>query len=172
MIRNCSLLVLLLLVLMPVILSCKKENSRQQGYRFTTAYKNTLPVAVEIQFGFVNKTEEGVGSPVFSSPGIVIRAGKTYEVFEFICTENCPPVMYANMIMVPNTFVKMSMDGKEKKDTNCAYYFAREQAGRASCEKDQANFFDNNQWIITKNKDNNITRREYVIDQEDLAEAK
>ena len=161
----------LLLFLVPVLFfaACKKDSKEQEGYNFTTAYKNTLNVQVEIQFGRQYQIN-GKDTTAFSTPGIIVKAGEAYESTYFVCQKNCPMV-YVDP-MVPLDFVKMIIGTKEKIDTNCAYYFRQNETARQACDVDAANFFNNNQWKDTKDKAGNIIRHEYVIDAVDLSEAK
>ena len=159
-----------LLILSAVLLiqACKKDNGGEEGYDFTTVYKNTLNVQVEILNGGQYKTQAGKDTTVFSEHGIIVKAGETYESSYFVCT-NCSTVYNTSVAELP-LFTKMIIGDKVKIDTNCIY--AERFTPMYVCGNDPVNFFVDSQWIITKNNDGNIIRREYVIDEADLAEAK
>lgn len=165
-------------ILLPIVClllltqACKKDRGGQEGYETTTAYKNTLNVQVSIYYGGQYKTKEGKDTTVFSETGIVIKAGETYESSYFVCTKNCPEVYYTSVVTPPD-FTKMIIGDKVKIDTNCTYYFAKYSlTNSTTCGTTNPNIFEKSQWNITKDKDGNIIREEYVIDAADLAEAK
>jgi hypothetical protein len=158
------------------ISSCKKESSGEQGYYVTTAYKNTLAVPVTIQYGLRLKRqpvkEDTTG---FIGQGIVIEPGKAYETSVFICTANCGPLILSESDpRYQKNLVKVTVSGKEKIDTLCSvYYWLFPDAERkTTCEADVANLFKDDQWVKTKDAAGNIIRREYVIDESDMAEMK
>lgn len=153
-----------------LLYSCKKDNGGEQGYNFTTAYKNDLNVRVLIQQGRQYKLPNGKDTTGFYIAD-TIEAGKTKETTYFVCTKNCP-VVYS-LPAEPLDFTKMIIGDKVKIDTNCSYYYAKfKQPISPTCGTNAANFFDQSQWLITKDRNGNIIRKEYVIDQADLAEAK
>lgn len=152
--------------------ACEKDASEpQDGYNFTTAYKNVLNMPVVLAFGYKVTATSGVDVR-FSTPAIEIKAGQTYELHQFISQKNCPsrPVMD---MAIPVNYMRMILGDKVKIDTNCAYdAFNGNNGERARCAMDEANFFNNSQRVETRDKKGNIIRREYVIDEDDLAEAK
>lgn len=156
--------------------SCQKESDSEQGHYVTTSYKNTLAVPVTIQYGLRLKRqpvkEDTTG---FIGQGIVIEPGKAYETSVFICTANCGPQFLSESDpRYQKNLVKVTINGKEKIDTSCGlYYSIFPDAGRkTTCEADIANLFKDEQWVKTKDAAGNIIRREYVIDEYDMAEAK
>ncbi|MCH5721417.1 hypothetical protein [Niabella hibiscisoli] len=156
--------------------SCQKESDSEQGYYLATAYKNDLTVPVTIQYGLRLKRqpvkEDTTG---FIGQGIIIEPGKAYETSVFICTANCGPSFLSESDpRYQKNLVKVTISGKEKVDTSCGLYYSLfpDAARKTTCEADLANLFKDEQWVKTKNAAGNIIRREYVIDQADLAEAK
>ena len=152
-----------------MLAACKKE-AGEKGYTFTTAYKNSLNIPVEIEFGYLSVTNENERSIRYAGQKISITAGKSHEIPEFICTENCKPVNLIH-ILAPVS-VKFIMNGKEKVDTACGFFFANDELSRTRCEQDAISFYNNSRWKEEKDKAGKIIRKEYVIDSDDLAEAK
>lgn len=155
--------------------SCRKENSGEQGYYLVTAYKNTLAVPVTIQYGLRLKRhpakEDTTG---FIGQAIAIEPGKAHETSAFICTANCGPTFLSESDpRYQKNLVKVTIGGKEKIDTLCGIYYGLfpDADRQTACEADVANLFNKQQWLQTKDAAGNVVRREYVIDQADLAEA-
>ncbi len=174
--KNCVLLMVLSSLLSLLISSCQKEHNGEQGYYLTTAYKNTLSVPVTIQYGLRLKRqpvkEDTTG---FIGQSILIDPGKAYETSTFICTSNCDPTLLSESDpRYQKSLVKVTIDSKSKIDTSCGlYYMLFPDAERKPvCETDVANLFNEEHWVKTKNAAGNIIRREYVIDEADLAETK
>lgn len=159
-----------------LISSCTKENDSEQGYYLTTSYKNSLAVPVTIQYGLrLRRQPVKEDTTGFIGQGIMIDPGKTYETSVFICTVNCGSQFLSESDpRYQKNLVKVTMNGKEKIDTSCGlYYWLFPDAERkTSCEADVANLFRDEQWVKTKDATGNIIRREYVIDESDMAEAK
>lgn len=156
-----------------LVAACKKDHNGQEGYNFTLSYKNTLNVQVTIQSGWLYHYN-GKDTTVFIEPGISVQAGATYDSVRFICLKNCPPIEHSITLASPAPypgFTKMIIGNKVKIDTSCYYHAMLKQQTPTNCSYANANFYDTNRWKTTKDKNDNIIRQEYVIDQADLAEA-
>lgn len=155
-----------------LVTACKKDNGGQEGYNFTTAYKNTLNIQVTIQEGRQFKTTSGKDTTAFIEPGITIKAGETYGTSYFVCTKNCPVVYYDASPLIPTDFTKVTIGDKVKIDTNC-YYFQQQNFNRQiDCYINPVNLYNDARWKKFKDGKGNIIRKEYVIDQSDLTQAK
>lgn len=167
---------LLSIVCLLFISSCTKESDDKQGYYMTTAYKNRLSVPVTIQYGLRLKRQPAQEDTTgFIGQGFTIEPGKAYEASVFICTVNCgPAILNESDPRYQKNLVKVTIGSKEKIDTLCnVYFWLFPSAGqKVTCETDAANLFNEEQWAKTKDAAGNIIRREYVIDESDMAETK
>ncbi len=162
--------------LLTVIAACKKDNNQKKGYTFTTAFKNELPVPVEIRRGVI--WPRGLDKPdtLVYQDTLKIAAGGVYEQDQFICTENCNPmrVQYTSVVTV-YPIAKVLIQGKERMDTACNTkarilkdpFFKCEDAATGT-----PNIYAYYQYKETQDAKGNVIRREYVFDADDLAAVK
>ncbi|MGJ7032807.1 hypothetical protein [Niabella hirudinis] len=162
--------------LLMVIAACKKDNNLQEGYTFTTAFKNELSVPVEIRRAMLWRRALNKPDTLIYQDTLKIVAGGVYEQGQFICTENCNPEgLYYDILAPAYNISKIVIQGKERMDTACNTKALILKDPLFKCEDGPTgppNIYAYYQYKQTQDAKGNIIRREYVFDAKDLAAVK
>ncbi|WP_300597808.1 hypothetical protein [Niabella sp.] len=156
--------------------ACKKDNNQPKGYMFTTAFKNDLPVPVEIRRGRLWQRGPAQPDTLVYQDTLKIAAHGSYEKGQFICTENCnAPILDYTSYLTVFEIAKVVIQDKERMDSSCftKAYISKDQFFK--CDESVTgtpNIYTYSQYKETKDLRGNIIRREYIFDADDLAAVK